>query len=129
MDGADDIRTGVSVESESDVLSTIPAVETPSSSPSAMDSPRIELVVSEDDADYRDRSPPVAIIGEDEIYSDPMESFPYVQPGETLVGTMKRLCSFIQYGMYPIVIISCRLPILNRRNRRREMLCGYAGLD
>ena len=99
VEGSEDVRTGLSVESGSDVLSTAPAVETPSSSASAAGSPRIELVVSEDEPDFQNQTPPVAIIGEDEVYSDPMETFPYAQPGESLVSTTKRLCSFIQYGM------------------------------
>jgi ubiquitin carboxyl-terminal hydrolase 34 len=98
------------VESESDVLSTTPAVETPSSSPSAVGSPHIELI-TEDDQDFGDQSPPVAIIGEDEIFGDPMENFPYAQEGEPLVSTTKRLIAFIQHGMF--IHGQCPLPSTN----------------
>lgn len=87
------------MESESDVLSTVPAIETPSSSPSAVGSPHIELVANDDDQDdFGDGSPTVAIIGEDEIFGDPMQSFPYAQEGEPLVHTAKRLVLFVQNG-------------------------------
>lgn len=102
INGGEDIRTGLSVESESDVLSTVPAVETPSSSPSAVGSPQIELVVTEDDQEFENRSPPVAIIGEDEIFGDPMQEFPYAQEGEPLVNTTKRLIAFVQHGILDI---------------------------
>ncbi|KAG0647567.1 Ubiquitin-specific-processing protease 34 [Hyphodiscus hymeniophilus] len=95
MNGAEDNRSGLSVETESDALSTFPAIETPSSSPSAISSsPHIE-VVTEDD--FRSQSPPVAIIGEDEIYIDPMRTFPYGQDGESLVSTLERVAHFFQY--------------------------------
>lgn len=95
MNGGEDIRTGLSVESESDVLSTVP-IETPSSSPSAASSPQVELVL--DDEDFGNQSPPVAIIGEDDIFGDPMQNFPYAQEGESLVGTTKRLITFVTSG-------------------------------
>jgi len=100
INDGEDTGAGMSVESESDVLSTVPAVDTPSSSPSAVGSPQIELVVSEDDQDFGKESPPVAIIGEDEIFQDPMQTFPYAQEGEPLAATAKRLSTFIQYGRY-----------------------------
>ena len=99
MSGAEETRNGLSMKSESDALSTVPAVETPSSSPSAAGSPQIELVVEQDDPDYGDRSPPVAIIGEDDIFGDPVQSFPFVQEGESLVAAIKRLAHYVQYGM------------------------------
>lgn len=87
------------MESESDVLSTVPAIETPSSSTSAGGSPQIELVVSEDDQDFGNRSLPVAIIGEDDIFGDPMQTFPFVQDGESLANATKRLAHYVQFGM------------------------------
>jgi ubiquitin carboxyl-terminal hydrolase 34 len=107
----EEIGVGISVESESDVLSTVPAVDTPSSSPSAVGSPQIELVISEDDQDFGKGSPPVAIIGEDEIFPDPMQTFPYAQEGESLVTAAKRLATWIQYGTCVHVKTLC--PLLN----------------
>jgi ubiquitin carboxyl-terminal hydrolase 34 len=100
MNGADENRNRLSVESESDVISTVPAVETPSSSASAGGSPQIELVVEQDDTDFGDRSPQVAIIGEDDIFGDPVQSFPFLHDGESLVAAIKRLVHYVQYGMY-----------------------------
>jgi ubiquitin carboxyl-terminal hydrolase 34 len=99
-DGAD---TGmrVSVELESDALLTNPAIETPSSSPSAPGSPEIEvLTIHEDDEEFTTRSPPLAIIDEDELFVDPFLHFPYNNDGESLVATVRRLVHFIQYGMF-----------------------------
>jgi ubiquitin carboxyl-terminal hydrolase 34 len=123
INAGEDTRAGLSVESESDVLSTVPAIGTPSSSPSAAGSPQIELVVTEDDQDFGKGSPPVAIIGEDEIFQDPMHNFPYAQDGEPLAATAKRLSTFIQYGRY-IHGQNCQ-PHTNscRTYRRREVLC------
>jgi hypothetical protein len=90
------------VESGSDVLSTVPA-DTPSSSHlSPSGSPQIELVVPEEDDDYRSGSPPVAIIGEEDIYQDqdPMDSLPLIQGGESYVTAAKRLGSVMQFGRF-----------------------------
>jgi ubiquitin carboxyl-terminal hydrolase 34 len=99
----EDAGTRISVESESDALSTIPAIETPSSSPSPIGSPTVELVVqSEDESDFGGHDPPVAIIDDDtdSVYLDPFASFPYWAEGETLINTLSRLARFLQYGMY-----------------------------
>jgi ubiquitin carboxyl-terminal hydrolase 34 len=87
------------VETGSDKLSTITALETPSSSPLAPESPEIEVVaINEDGEDFSSRSPPLAIIDEDELFVDPILSFPYNSEGESLVNTVKRLVHFLQYG-------------------------------
>lgn len=99
--GADDAGTRISVESESDALSTIPPIETPSSSPSPIGSPEVELVaIGEDDSDFNNDELPVAIINEDAVYLDPMANFPYFAEGETLVNTVGRVARFLQYGVY-----------------------------
>jgi hypothetical protein len=101
--GAEDAGTRISVESESDALSTIPPIETPSSSPSptGTGSPQVELVaIGEDDSDFNNDDPPVAIINEDAVYLDPMANFPYFAEGETLVNTVARVARFLQYGTY-----------------------------
>jgi len=68
----EDAGTRISVESESDALSTIPAIETPSSSPSPIGSPTVELVVqSEDELDFGGHDPPVAIIDDDTDFGLP----------------------------------------------------------
>lgn len=91
-----------SIESGSDDLSTIPAVESPSSSSRAPESPEIEIVAINEDGDdgdsFANRSPPLAIIDENELFIDPYLSFPYNTQNETLVDTVKRLAHFLQYG-------------------------------
>lgn len=98
--GLGDNAARASIESESDALSTAPA-ETPTSSPSAMDSPEIELVTVEDDAsEYGDREPQVAIIDDDDDvgFLDPLSSFPYYAEGEALPATVRRVARYLQYG-------------------------------
>jgi ubiquitin carboxyl-terminal hydrolase 34 len=95
--GADDAGTRISVGSESDALSTIPPIETPSSSASPIGSPQVELV---DDLDFINDDPPVAIIDDDSVYLDPMLNFPYNAEGETLASTIGRLARFLQYGSW-----------------------------
>lgn len=101
--GGHDTGTRISVESESDALSTIPAMETPSSSPSESGSPQVELV-QEDDADFEAEPPVAAIINSDDeedlTYNDPMLSFPYYSDGEALTSTVNRVSRYFHYGMF-----------------------------
>lgn len=87
-----------SIESESDALSTVPANETPSSSPSIPGSPEVELVLNDDDSDFTPVTPSVAVIGQ-EVFPNPMDSFPYHTAHETLVHTVRRLTHFVHYGI------------------------------
>lgn len=90
----------VSVESESDVLSTIPAIETPSSTPSAVSSPQVELVnMDDDDSDFANQDPPLAII--DDQYIDIMYSFPYRSREESALSASQRVASFLQQDDVP----------------------------
>ncbi|KAL2064045.1 hypothetical protein VTL71DRAFT_4539 [Oculimacula yallundae] len=93
-DGGDD-TTRISVESESDALSTIPPIETPSSTPSAVSSPQVELVDEDDESDYGNQDPPLAII--DDHYLDPMHSFPYLGGEEPPLSAFRRITHFLQY--------------------------------
>lgn len=87
------------IESESDALSTAPAIGTPSSSPSALGSPDIEVIpLSEDDGDFPGTSPPVAILDEDTLLADPVLDFPFLESGEPLPSTIHRVANFLQYG-------------------------------
>lgn len=96
--GGDEDTARISVESESDALSTIPAIETPSSSPSAASSPHVELVdMDDDDSDFTSQDPPLAIIDDDHL--DPMQSFPYKGDDEAVLAALKRVTHFLQYGM------------------------------
>lgn len=97
--GPSDDAARASIESESDALSTAPA-ETPTSSPSAMGSPEIEVVTVDDDAsEYGEREPQVAIIDDDDVeFLDPLASFPYYAEGEALTTTVHRLSRYLQYG-------------------------------
>ena len=80
----------------------MPAAESPASSSVAPESPDVEVVaISEDAEDFANRSPPLAIIDEDELFADPFLSFPYNSGTETLHNTVKRVVNFIQQGMSP----------------------------
>ncbi len=96
LNGGEEAETRISVESESDALSTVQAIETPSSSSSAISSPEVEFLPIEDDGDH---NPAVAIINDNSIYSDPLLNFPYFAEGEPLCHTLQRVARFLQYGM------------------------------
>ena len=110
VNGREDAATRVSVESESDALSTIPAIETPSSSPSEPGSPTIELVtISEDGGDFGSPSPPVAILDGDAMFPDPMMDFPFLGD-EPLVDAVAALKHYMQYGtLQQSTTISCSI--------------------
>lgn len=95
----EDEDTRISIESESDVLSNVPAsvMETPSSTPSVIEgSPEVEvLAVSSDDPE---RSPTLAIIDEREVFTDPLSHFPCRRRGDSLYQSIKRVASILQYG-------------------------------
>jgi ubiquitin carboxyl-terminal hydrolase 34 len=98
VNDGEDTGTRVSVESESDALSTVPPIETPSSSPSPPGSPTIELIpISEDDAEYEDISPAMAVFEGDAVTSDPMLDFPYLE-NQSLVEAVRKIARFLQYG-------------------------------
>ncbi|KAG9232040.1 ubiquitin C-terminal hydrolase-like protein [Amylocarpus encephaloides] len=113
--GGEDIGTRVSVESESDALSTVPAIETPSSSPSAIGSPEIELVpMSDDERDYGRGSPPVAIFDGDEMVADPMLDFPYLAD-QSLVDATRHISRFFQYDAIENEDVFCKVRSWMRR--------------
>jgi ubiquitin carboxyl-terminal hydrolase 34 len=96
VNGGEDTGMRVSVESESDALSTVPLIETPSSSPSPSGSPTIELIqISEDDAEYDGISP--AVFDGSPVTSDPVLDFPYLE-NHTLVEAVRKIARFLQYG-------------------------------
>lgn len=98
VDGGEDAATRESVESESDALSTVPAIETPSSSPSEPGSPRVEIVtIDAGSRNYRTPSPPVAILDGDQVLHDLMSEFPLLGD-EPFVDAAKRLKHYMQYG-------------------------------
>jgi ubiquitin carboxyl-terminal hydrolase 34 len=107
-----------SIESGSDELSTIPAGESPSSSSMAPESPEIEVVtINEDGEEFANRSPPLAIIDEDELFVDPILNFPYNGDGESLANTVKRLAHFIQFGMHWPYLLCLTHAELSRTHR------------
>jgi ubiquitin carboxyl-terminal hydrolase 34 len=75
--------------------------ETTSSSSSTLGSPTVELVIQEDDVVDYSRSPPVAIIDDDELLleGDPVLEFPYSSPTESLTATLRKIIHFFEYGM------------------------------
>ncbi|CAD6444908.1 6039bd08-4af7-4836-9051-2cf9a245c040 [Sclerotinia trifoliorum] len=94
----DDEGARISIESESDVLSTVPAsvIETSSSSPSAMEgSPEVELVpISSDDPE---RSPTLGIIDEEEVFPDPLNHFPTQRRGENMLHALRKVLHILQF--------------------------------
>lgn len=93
------------LDSGDEAIPSQPHVSTPSSSSSAfadISTPEIELVsVNEDGSEFGNRSPPVAIIDDDDdlsIESDPLLDFPYRGIGETLAGTVRKIARFLEYG-------------------------------
>jgi ubiquitin carboxyl-terminal hydrolase 34 len=96
VSGGEDSGTRVSVESESDALSTVPPIETPSSSPSPSGSPTIELIqISEDDAEYEEISP--AVFDGSPVTGDPIFDFPYLE-NQSLVDAVRKIARFFQCG-------------------------------
>lgn len=100
INGNEERVTRISIDTESEPHSAVPAMETPSSSSSAMGSPEIELVNMDEEADYAGRSPPLAIIEDDEVLIDPMCEFPFnnIAAGEPLANTVARLKRHFQNG-------------------------------
>jgi ubiquitin carboxyl-terminal hydrolase 34 len=114
INSVEDEGVEIGLETESDALSTLPATETPSSSPSVMGSPEIELVTDHThESEYLTRSPPLAIIGEDDVFVDPMASFPYHTHNETLLNTVRKIASFLQNGKFSRSVRLCPLTIPN----------------
>jgi len=83
------------------VESTAAPSETLSSSSSTLGSPTVELVMEEDDVVEYARSPPVAIIDDDELLleGDPVLEFPYYSRAEPLTTTLRKIIHFFEYGM------------------------------
>ncbi len=95
----------MNLDSGDEATPSKPHVSTPSSSSSALadlGTPEIELVsVNEDESEFGNRSPPVAIIDDDDdlaIESDPLLDFPYRGIGEPLAGTVRKIARFLEYG-------------------------------
>lgn len=100
--------TKLSIEPPDEDIIPGSAAETPSSS-SHDGSPEIELV-GEDETEYDDQTPPVAIIDDDDLLlesdPDPMMQFPYCGNGESLPNVVQKIARFIEYGKE---LISCRV--------------------
>jgi len=95
-----------SVESESDALSTVPAMETPDSTASSEPgSPAIEVIaIDDEDSDFGHQSPPVAIFQDTDMgETDPVPGFPYHCDGESLAGCVRRLAQHLQYGAFAVI--------------------------
>lgn len=89
----------ISIESGSDILSTVPAsvLESPSPSSSAMEgSPEIELVSPS--SNDPERSPTMAIIDDEEVLPDPLNHFPTQNRGETMLQALKKVSAILQWG-------------------------------
>ncbi|KAI9742649.1 MAG: Ubiquitin carboxyl-terminal hydrolase 34 [Claussenomyces sp. TS43310] len=83
------------------VASAKMALKSAFSSPSAGESPRIEVITvndDDDDADFQSRTSPVAIIDDDFVMdADPMDLFPFRADEETLVSTVRRIARFWEF--------------------------------
>ena len=103
INGGEDANARVRSESESDVLSTLPTIETPTTSSSVLGSPEIEVLTvhDDDDEDFVHQGPPVSIINEDE---DPFEvvlfDWPFYGDGETPLSSLKRISNHIQWRKF-----------------------------
>jgi ubiquitin carboxyl-terminal hydrolase 34 len=93
------------VDSGDEDISAKQQFETPSSTSSVVadtGSPEIELVsVNEEESDYGNRSPQVAIIGDEEnllLDNDPILDFPYRIPTEPLPAAVRKIAQFFEYG-------------------------------
>jgi ubiquitin carboxyl-terminal hydrolase 34 len=97
--------THLSLDSGDEDVSTKQQIETPSSSSSVVadtGSPEIELIsVNEDESEFGNRSPQVAIIGDEDnllLGSNPMLEFPYRGPAEPLPAAVRKIARFLEYG-------------------------------
>lgn len=99
--GGEDAGIRISTGSGSDVLSTVPAIETPISSPSALGSPEIEILTVHDDDGFITQGPSVAIIGGDEdLFEEAVLDFPYRDDEESPLNAAKRVAQFFQWRMH-----------------------------
>lgn len=97
--------TRKSVETDGDVIAAPLSVETPSPSRSGSGSPRVEVVVMEEEADYED-GPPVTIIGDNDDDVDDLEDyFPDQREGETKGQAIARAARYLQFGNIPMLML------------------------
>jgi len=95
--------THLSLDSGDEDISTKQQIETPSSSSSVVadtGSPEIELI-NEDESEFGNRSPQVAIIEDEDdllLGSDPLLEFPYRGSAEPLPAAVRRIARFLEYG-------------------------------
>lgn len=83
-------------------LGTTPAsallIDTPQSSSLHDESPPVEIVTvqADDDMDFVGETGYVPIIEQDRPLVDPIQQFPYKEPDESLVNTLRRLTTYLQ---------------------------------
>jgi hypothetical protein len=92
------------LDNELDSDEVAPPTETISSSSSTLGSPKVELVMEDEDIEYGQNSP-VAVIDDDELLfdGDPVLRFPYVSGNEPVMVTVRKIVNFFEYGMLPSV--------------------------
>lgn len=103
MSGTDQIPR-LDIELDSDGVAAPP--ETISSSSSTLGSPKVELIMEDDDLEYG-QSPPVAVIDDDDddllFDCDPVLDFPYASGNEPVMVTVRKIAHFFEHGMQPFI--------------------------
>ncbi|KFX98867.1 hypothetical protein V490_02068 [Pseudogymnoascus sp. VKM F-3557] len=97
------------IELDSDGAAVPP--ETVSSSSSTLGSPKVELIMDDEDIEYG-RSPPVAVIDDDDdlIFDcDPVLNFPYASGNEPVMVTVRKIAHFFEHDPVDGDDMFCRL--------------------
>lgn len=91
------------IELDSDGVAAPP--QTISSSSSTLGSPKVELIMEDEDIEYG-QSPPVAVIDDDDellFDCDPVLDFPYASGNEPVMVTVRKIAHFFEHGMQPFI--------------------------
>ncbi|KFY87186.1 hypothetical protein V500_07114 [Pseudogymnoascus sp. VKM F-4518 (FW-2643)] len=109
MSGTDQIPR-LDIELDSDGVAAPP--ETISSSSSTLGSPKVELIMEDDDIEYG-QSPPVAVIDDDDdellFDCDPVLDFPYASGNEAVMVTVRKIAHFFEHDAVDGDDMFCRL--------------------
>ncbi len=109
-----DETSRLNIELDSDEV--VAPTDTASSSSSTLGSPKVELVMEDDDIEYG-QSPSVAVIDDDESLfdSDPVLNFPYSSVNEPVTTTVRKITQFFEHGMQsPMYLVYIMADLLSR---------------
>ncbi|ELR08910.1 hypothetical protein VC83_05858 [Pseudogymnoascus destructans] len=108
MSGTDQIPQ-LDIEVDSDGVAA--PLETISSSSSTLGSPKVELIMEDEDIEYG-QSPPVAVIDDDDellFDCDPVLDFPYACGNEPVMVTVRKIAHFFEHDAVDGDDMFCRL--------------------